>query len=50
MPPQEGQRPRILWPWRPAAGAGVTLIAYEKHPATADVPIKIGFRLLRAAP
>jgi hypothetical protein len=33
-----------------AAGAGTTLVAYEKHPATADVPIKIGFRLLRAAP
>ncbi|MBA4387991.1 MAG: hypothetical protein C0404_08415 [Verrucomicrobia bacterium] len=24
-------------------GAGLTLIAYEKHPATGDVPIKIGF-------
>jgi hypothetical protein len=29
-------------------GAGTTLIAYEKHPATADVPIKIGFRMLMA--
>ncbi len=29
-------------------GAGTTLIAYEKHPAKADVPIKIAFRVLRA--
>jgi hypothetical protein len=29
-------------------GAGTTLIAYEKHPETADVPIKIGFRVLTA--
>jgi hypothetical protein len=29
-------------------GAGVSLIAYEKHPATADVPVKIGFRVLTA--
>jgi hypothetical protein len=27
-------------------GAGATLIAYEKHPEEADVPIKIGFRML----
>ncbi len=29
-------------------GAGTTLIAYEKHPETADVPIRIGFRMLSA--
>jgi hypothetical protein len=29
-------------------GAGTALIAYEKHPDKADVPIKIGFRLLSA--
>ena len=29
-------------------GAGTTLIAYERHPKTGDVPIKIAFRLLRA--
>ncbi len=29
-------------------GAGTTLIAYEKHPATTEVPIKIGFRMLTA--
>jgi len=28
-------------------GKGTTLIAYEKHPATGDVPIKIGFRMLK---
>ncbi len=36
---------------RPAVasdGAGTTLIAYEQHPAAGDVPIKIGFRMLRA--
>ncbi|MCX7806116.1 MAG: hypothetical protein N3A38_13120 [Planctomycetota bacterium] len=27
-------------------GAGTTLVAYEKHPAAGDVPIKIGFRML----
>jgi hypothetical protein len=27
-------------------GDGATLIAYEKHPETGDVPIKIGFRIL----
>lgn len=27
-------------------GAGTTLIAYEKHPEKADVPITIGFRML----
>jgi len=27
-------------------GTGTTLIAYEKHPETGDVPIKIGFRIL----
>jgi hypothetical protein len=27
-------------------GAGVTLIAYERHPEKGDVPIKIGFRML----
>ena len=26
-------------------GAGTTLIAYEKHPASEDVPIRIGFRM-----
>lgn len=31
-------------------GNGISLIAYEKHPEKADVPIKIGFRLLRAGP
>ncbi|MCX7804773.1 MAG: hypothetical protein N3A38_06230, partial [Planctomycetota bacterium] len=31
-------------------GAGTTLIAYEKHPETGDVPIKIAFRMLRAGP
>jgi len=29
-------------------GAGTTLIAYERHPKTGAVPIKIAFRLLRA--
>jgi len=29
-------------------GAGTSLIAYEKHPEKADVPIKIGFRMLTA--
>jgi hypothetical protein len=29
-------------------GTGTTLIAYEKHPETGDVPIKIGFRMLSA--
>jgi len=29
-------------------GTGGNLIVYEKHPATADVPIRIAFRLLRA--
>jgi hypothetical protein len=29
-------------------GAGTTLIAYEKHPEKADVPVKIGFRMLGA--
>jgi hypothetical protein len=29
-------------------GAGVTLVAYEKHPEKGDVPIKIGFRVLTA--
>ena len=29
-------------------GAGATLIAYERHPKTGDVPIRIGFRLLRS--
>ncbi len=30
-------------------GSGTSLIAYEKHPDRPDVPIKIAFRLLRAA-
>ncbi len=30
-----------------AGGTGTTLIAYERHPKTGDVPIKIGFRMLR---
>jgi hypothetical protein len=29
-------------------GAGVSLIAYEKHPEKGDVPIRIGFRILTA--
>ncbi len=29
-------------------GKGTTFIAYERHPKTADVPIKIAFRVLRA--
>jgi len=29
-------------------GAGTTLVAYEKHPSKGDIPIKIGFRMLRA--
>jgi len=29
-------------------GRGTTLIAYERHPKTGDVPIKIAFRMLRA--
>ena len=37
------QRPALA-----SDGAGTTLVTYEKHPATADVPIKIAFRLLRA--
>ncbi len=28
-------------------GKGTTLIAYEKHPKTGDVPIKIAFRMLK---
>jgi len=28
-------------------GKGASLVAYEKHPAKADVPIKVGFRMLR---
>ncbi len=37
--------------FRPAVasdGKGTTLILYERHPKTADVPIKIAFRTLRA--
>jgi len=36
--------------YRPAIatdGAGATLIAYERHPKTGDVPIKIAFRILK---
>jgi len=29
-------------------GAGLALVAYEKHPSKGDVPVKIGFRMLRA--
>ena len=29
-------------------GAGRSLVAYERHPRTGDVPIRIAFRLLRA--
>ncbi len=29
-------------------GKGTTIIAYERHPKTGAVPIKIGFRMLRA--
>ena len=29
-------------------GKGTTFIAYERHPKTGDVPIKIAFRMLRA--
>jgi len=29
-----------------SSGAGATLLAYEKHPAKADEPIRIGFRVL----
>jgi hypothetical protein len=36
--------------WLAPAAAGATLIAYEKHPEKGDVPIRIGVRLLRAAP
>lgn len=32
-----------------STGAGTTLIVYEKHPETAKVPIKIGFRIMTAA-
>jgi hypothetical protein len=28
-------------------GAGVSLVAYEKHPEKADVPIMVGYRMLR---
>ena len=28
-------------------GTGATLVAYQKEPATGDVPIKIGFRMLK---
>ena len=28
-------------------GAGTTLVAYERHPKTGDVPIKIAFRMLK---
>lgn len=34
------------WPAAASDGAGTTLIAYEKHPETADTPIMIGFRML----
>jgi hypothetical protein len=36
--------------FRPAVasnGKGTTLVAYERHPKTTDVTIKIGFRILR---
>lgn len=36
--------------WRPAVasdGAGLTVIAYEKHPKATDNPIRIGIRTLR---
>ena len=35
---------------RPAVasdGAGAALVAYEKHPESADVPIRIGIRILK---
>lgn len=41
----EGNSPAIK-PCVASDGAGTALIAYEKHPATGDVPIKIGFRML----
>lgn len=31
-------------------GAGTGLVAYEKHPAKSDVPIRIGFRLVAIGP
>jgi hypothetical protein len=33
-----------------SSGDGTSLVAYEKHPEKADAPIRIGFRLFRAAP
>jgi hypothetical protein len=30
-------------------GRDTTLVAYERHPRTADVPIRVGFRMLRTA-
>ena len=36
--------------WRPAVasdGKGTTLVAYERHPKTPNVPIRIGFRMLK---
>jgi hypothetical protein len=27
-------------------GSGTTLVAYERHPERADVPIAVGFRML----
>ena len=35
------------WPAVASDGKGVALIAYERHPKTADTPIRIGLRLLR---
>lgn len=42
----DGTSPAIK-PTVASDGAGVALIAYEKHPATGDVPIKVGYRIMK---
>ncbi len=42
----ENRQPAIR-PCVASNGSGVSLIAYEKHPKTADVPIHIGYRILK---
>jgi hypothetical protein len=37
------------WPAVASDGAGTTVIAYERHPASGDIPIKIAFRLATTA-
>jgi hypothetical protein len=35
------------WPAVASDGSGTAIIVYEKHPATGDVPISIGYRVLK---